>query len=101
VSDIHFYCQNLAGDKDFSIEEWNEVYKSVQNLSESDQRKILDDPPPCEEQCFACMAIVGEQRIKTSKLTGNPNDSPARMAYLEWKKNGKPKFNPSTLTLNK
>ena len=65
---LHFYCQNVAGDVDFSIEEWNEVYKSVQGLSKKDQRKILDPRPPCEKQCFACMAIVGEQRLKTKSL---------------------------------
>lgn len=63
----NFYCQIKCGEVGFSIEEWNEVYKSVQGLSEEDQRKILDGIP-CEEQCFACMAIVGERRNKTKSI---------------------------------
>ena len=65
---LHFYCQNIAGDVDFSIEEWNEVHESVQGLNEKDQRKILDPQSPCEKQCLACMAIVGERRLKTQSL---------------------------------
>lgn len=64
-----FYCQNVCGDVDFSIDEWNKVYDEVKNMSEEIQRLVLDDPPPCKEQCFACMAIVGETRKKNKLLT--------------------------------
>lgn len=99
-TETYFYCLNLVGDPDFSIEEWNEVFKSVQGLPEADKRAILDDPPPCEKQCFKCMAIVGKQRLKTKNLTGNPEDSPARAAYIEWFKNGKPPHKLYPININ-
>lgn len=68
---LHFYCQNICGDEEFSIEEWNEAHQMCidLNLSEDETKKILDPPDPCKEQCFACMAIVGERRKKTASLT--------------------------------
>lgn len=86
----HFYCQNLCGDVNFSIDEWNKAYDEVKNMSEEVQRLVLDDPPACKEQCFSCMAIVGEARIKNNELSGKAEDSPARKAYLNWKESGKP-----------
>lgn len=64
-----FYCQNLCGDIDFSIDEWNEAFKycNDNNLSEEETKKILR-PGGCKEQCFACMAIVGERRNKTNSI---------------------------------
>jgi hypothetical protein len=59
-----FYCQNTCGSADFSIEEWNEVEKRVRSLSKIDQQNILF-PKHCNEQCFSCMAIVGERQAKT------------------------------------
>lgn len=61
---MSFYCQNTCGAVDFSIDEWDEVEKSVRSLSEKDQQDILF-PKSCNEQCFACMAIVGERQAKT------------------------------------
>jgi len=68
MSQLHFYCQNVVGDQNFSIDEWNKAYQEVKNMSEDIKRLVLDDPPPCKEQCFACMAIVGERRLKTKNL---------------------------------
>jgi hypothetical protein len=62
-----FYCQNVSGDVNFSIEEWNKAYHEVKDMSEEIQRLVLDDPPPCKEQCFACMAIVGEARKRNNE----------------------------------
>lgn len=64
----NFYCQNVVGDANFSIDEWNKAYEEVKNESEEIQRLVLDAPPPCKEQCFACLAIVGERRRKTIEL---------------------------------
>jgi hypothetical protein len=67
----HFYCQKLTGDENFSIEEWNQVYDSIKDagLSEAEENRILfGDEEGCKEQCFACMAIVGQRRLKTKLL---------------------------------
>jgi hypothetical protein len=64
---LSFYCQNLCGEKDFSVAEWIYVCESIKDLSEAEQNKILH-PEPCEKQCFACMSIVGETRFKTQLL---------------------------------
>ena len=52
-----------------SMEEWNEVQKSLEltNLSEKEKENILF-PKVCQKQCFDCTAEVGETRIKTKKL---------------------------------
>jgi hypothetical protein len=42
-------------------------------LSEADQSKILH-PPACAEQCFDCMAIVGERRLKIKTKTKKLNN---------------------------
>lgn len=66
---VHFYCQNIVGDADFSIDEWNKVYEEVKDLSEDEQNAILFPVlEPCKQQCFSCMAIVGERRLKTKAL---------------------------------
>ena len=64
----HFYCQNLCGDEDFSIEEWNKAYDEVKDKSEEIQRMVLDPPKACNKQCFNCLAIVGATRKKTNDL---------------------------------
>ena len=67
----HFYCQHLVGDVNFSIDEWNKVYNEIKdlNLTEEQRDFILNGPTePCKEQCFACIAIVGERRKKTKNL---------------------------------
>lgn len=68
VSGCHFYCQNVVGDTNFSIDEWNKTYEEVKDKSEEIQRLVLDPPPPCKEQCFDCVAIVGARRKKTLEL---------------------------------
>lgn len=73
VSGCHFYCQNVVGDANFSIDEWNKAYEDVKNKSEEIQRLVLDPPPPCEKQCFDCIAIVGERRNKTQELLSARN----------------------------
>lgn len=60
-----FYCQNLIGDANFSIKEWNEQYKICNDLG----IKIPSEPKECcKEQCFECMAIIGERKKKTNDL---------------------------------
>lgn len=65
---LHFYCQNLTGDVDFSIDEWNAAYNELKDLSESVQKSVLGERPACTEQCPTCAAIVGERRLKTQRL---------------------------------
>jgi hypothetical protein len=39
------------------------------NLTEEERSFILHGPQKgCKEQCFTCMAIVGERRLKTKPL---------------------------------
>lgn len=66
----NFYCQQKCGEVDFSIDEWNKAYKEINAMpiSEEEKRKLIDGEP-CKEQCFDCMAIVGQTRIKNKKLT--------------------------------
>jgi hypothetical protein len=61
----NFYCQQKCGEVDFSIDEWNKAFKYCidNNLSEKQTAEILEGKP-CEQQCFDCMAIVGETRKK-------------------------------------
>jgi hypothetical protein len=61
----NFYCQQKCGEVDFSIEEWNKSYKEINAMpiSEEEKQKLIDGEP-CKEQCFACMAIVGETQRK-------------------------------------
>lgn len=72
---MNFYCKKACGDPDFSIAEWNRKYNLAvdMGLSEVEKDKLLDDRQfglqiLCEEQCFDCMAIVGERRNKTKSL---------------------------------
>jgi len=64
----NFYCKIHSGSIE-SIEEWNKVSEDLDktNLSESEKQNILF-PPVCKNQCFDCIAEVGETRIKTQKL---------------------------------
>lgn len=67
----HFYCQKLCGEEGFSIEEWNEAlrYCNDAGVKGIERDKILNPEKfPCKEQCFSCMAIVGERRLKTKSL---------------------------------
>lgn len=65
---LHFYCQNLCGDVNFSIDEWNEAFDEVKNMSNEIQNMVLGKQPACKEQCFACISIVGQRRLETKKL---------------------------------
>lgn len=67
----NFYCQQKCGQVDFSIEEWNKSYKEIQNMpiSEKEKRELIDGVP-CKKQCFDCIAIVGETRLKNKKKHG-------------------------------
>lgn len=63
---MNFYCQQKCGEVDFSIEEWNKAFKEIMAMpiSEAEKNKLLNGEP-CKEQCFDCIAIVGEQRQKS------------------------------------
>lgn len=67
----NFYCQQLCGEIDFSINEWNKAYDEINKLpiSQEEKNKLIDGEP-CKEQCFNCMAIVGEKQSNTKKLCG-------------------------------
>jgi len=66
-----FYCKIHSGSL-YSIEEWNLTQKSLEftNLTEKEKQDILF-PKVCNNQCFDCMAEVGETRLKTQKLINN------------------------------
>jgi len=59
----NFYCQNVCGDNDFSIDEWNKQFEICTALDIE-----MPKPEPCTKQCFDCMAIVGATRLKTQRL---------------------------------
>lgn len=67
---MNFYCQNKSGSPEFSIDEWNNAYDEVKDMSEEIQSLVLEGKP-CKEQCFDCMAIVGERKIQTNKILKN------------------------------
>lgn len=69
MNDRIFYCQKKCTDVDFSIEEWNKGFKICieLNLDEKAIAKILEGED-CSEQCFDCVAIIGNRRIKTQAL---------------------------------
>lgn len=69
MSKDNFYCQQLCGADDFSIDEWNKAFKYCidNNLSEKQTGEILEGKP-CKNQCFECMATVGSRRMKTKAL---------------------------------
>lgn len=60
-----FYCQKVVGDDEFSIDEWNKQFKICNDL----EIKMPDEEQEeCPEQCFNCIAIVGERRKHTQEL---------------------------------
>ena len=61
---VHFYCQKLCGDANFSINEWNRQFE-ICNAAGIEMPE--DDLEGCKEQCFDCLAIVGETRLKNKK----------------------------------
>ncbi len=71
VNSSNFYCKIIAGDPDFSIEEYDKKFKECIRLalSENETAKVLgDNKGKCKKQCFDCMAIVGKRRLETKKL---------------------------------
>ena len=64
----NFYCDNKAGG-DFDIAQWDKAFKKCieQELTEEEIDKILEGDP-CKDQCFDCMAIVGNRRRETQAL---------------------------------
>jgi|GEM_PF-1353723 len=63
VSNSNFYCTNACVHPDFSIKEWNKEFEQCNRLEIE-----MKQSEPCKKQCFDCMAIVGEQRLKTKKI---------------------------------
>jgi hypothetical protein len=80
---INFYCLNTcAGGKDFkvngefSIEKWNNINDELEKLEvPEDEKMSILFPEQCKEQCFDCMAIVGETRQKNKHLTLRKNET--------------------------
>lgn len=65
---MNFYCKGTGDGTDFSIDEWNEQFKAdVLIGKETPTEKI------CTEQCFNCMAEVGQRRIKTREIKTSTN----------------------------
>lgn len=69
-----FYCKIHTSSENFSIDEWNEVQRSLEltNLSEKEKQDVLF-PPVCQKQCFDCITEVGEKRLSTQKLIDKMN----------------------------
>lgn len=64
----NFYCQQKCGHVDFSIEEWNKAFKYCNDAGiEGKQRDEILEGKSCNEQCFDCMAIVGQTRLKNNR----------------------------------
>lgn len=69
MNSMNFYCQQKCADVDFNIDKWNEAFKTCidLNLDEKSTAEILEGKE-CDKQCFDCMAIIGNRRIKTQTL---------------------------------
>lgn len=69
---MSFYCQNKCGHQDFSIDKWNEDYKKFSDAglldTEAANKALHPEMSPCIEQCFDCMAIVGQRQLQTKNL---------------------------------
>ena len=61
----NFYCKKVCGNPDFSIDLYNEDNKI---LTDDQMTEKYHERSMCESQCFDCMAIVGETRIKNRNL---------------------------------
>ena len=69
MNNTNFYCQNKCTPEDFSIDEWNKAFKTCidLNLDEEATAEILEGKE-CDKQCFDCMAVIGNRRIKTKAI---------------------------------
>lgn len=67
----NFYCRIKCG-TNFSIEEWNKAFRYCnENNIEGKEREEILEGKECTEQCFDCMADVGDRRVETQKLIDN------------------------------
>lgn len=66
---MNFYCQKVCGEQGFSIDEWNKASNDLDktNLSEKEKQDILF-PAKCTNQCFDCIAIIGQRQSETKAL---------------------------------
>lgn len=66
----NFYCKRWCGDPEFSIDEWNKTFVNLcaAGIENTKKGRAALGETHCEEQCFDCMAIVGERRKKTMNL---------------------------------
>lgn len=60
---MSFYCKGTGDGSDFSIDRWNEEFKANNLIGEETSTEIH-----CTEQCFECMADVGDRRKRTQEL---------------------------------
>jgi hypothetical protein len=58
---MNFYCKRACCGDDWTIEEYNQDNKVLTDIQMEEK---YHNRTPCETQCFDCMAIVGETRIK-------------------------------------
>ena len=68
---MKFYCKQVCGDPDFSIDEWNEAFEYCENMGlEGEARDKILSPElsPCETQCEDCMNTVIDTQIKNKKI---------------------------------
>lgn len=61
---MNFYCKRACCGNDWSIEEYNQDNKILTDIQ---MQEKYHNHTQCEIQCFDCMAIVGETRIKNRK----------------------------------
>ena len=66
---MNFYCKRACCSDDWTIEEFNNELELLHKglIKEEEFNYKYHNIPPCTEQCFDCMAIVGETRIKNKK----------------------------------
>jgi hypothetical protein len=61
---MNFYCKRACCGEDWSIKDYNADNKI---LTDRQMEEKYHNRTPCKTQCFDCMAIVGETRIKNRK----------------------------------
>ena len=67
----NFYCQNLCGEVDFDINEWNKAFQFCidSGMNEKQMKEILD-PDGCKTQCNACINVVLDRQAENKKKYG-------------------------------